>query len=996
MRDGLPARIFISYSHRGNGLRWKQNLLAALQVFEKHHLLDVWQDGLIRVGSFWDDDIKQAMEAASIAIVLLTDDALKSQYILEVELPYLEMRQQRDNLPVFPVICEPCDWRAHGWLRATQAANGSVALSTLSVDKVEAAFCHLATEVADKLSRLCLAGRAAAAADPPPHTYLDRFPLAPVTGSGLKEDKLVGREQDLALLDLAFGRRDMAIVCLVALGGVGKSMLVRHWLRRLQRGGWWGVRRVYAWSFYSQGMKEDRVASEDLFLSHALEWFQIAYDPTLPPWDKGKLLADAVTQERTLLILDGVEPLQFPPGPMGGRLRAPGVHALLKRLAVNAEAGRGSLCLVTTREPLADLPGFQDAPGRRVLHVSLGNLTVAAGAALLHHVGANRAGAAKIKADDAELLTASREVDGHALTLNLLGRFLARAHAGDVRSRAMVRLEEADREVQGGTTFKVLRAFESWFSRGGEFSARQLTALRILGLFDRPADTGCLNALRTPPSILGLTGPLFISALDQTSPPGTVQPLCEEDWATVISFLTDFGLVEILASADGHGYAIDCHPLIRQYFSERLLAEHPEAWRAGNRRLYEHLAATTEYRPETIDGLQPLYQAAMHGCRAGLGQAALETIYKDRILRGVTRDGWYSTLKLGALSENLACQANFFTSPWGSVDGALPEDSRVMLYAQTANLLRASGRLNEALEPNEAALAICVARENWRDAARRSGNLAHLLGDLGQLHAALLEGERSLAYAARSDDLFERLTASARHADVLHQAGQFPSALAAFQTAEELLIRIAPDFPLLHLLPGIHYCDLLLAEAERSFHHLLLGGTDLGPPTGLNECRTTYARLLTIHSWHENRWASVLDKAMSHLLLAKACLFLASFQSPVPGPTFDFDTAITQLRQAQNAKYVVRGLLARAAARRAWLEFPACRADLDEAWDIAERGPMRLLIADVLLNRARFFFRQRPYPWQSPADDLATAESLISDCGYYRRSPELAAARLMS
>ena len=36
----------------------------------------------------------------------------------------------------------------------------------------------------------------------------------------------------------------------------------------------------------------------------------------------------------------------------------------------------------------------------------------------------------------------------------------------------------------------------------------QLAAVRLLGLFDRPADPGCLAALRAEPAIAGLTEPL--------------------------------------------------------------------------------------------------------------------------------------------------------------------------------------------------------------------------------------------------------------------------------------------------------------------------------------------------------------------------------------------------------------------------------------------------------------------------------------------------------
>jgi hypothetical protein len=41
------------------------------------------------------------------------------------------------------------------------------------------------------------------------------------------------------------------------------------------------------------------------------------------------------------------------------------------------------------------------------------------------------------------------------------------------------------------------------------------------------------------------------------------------------------------------------------------------------------------------------------------------------------------------------------------------------------------------------------------------------------------------------------------------------------------------------------------------------------------------------------------------------------------------------------------------------------------AWEIAERGPMKLLLADIHLHRARLFFREAEYPWGSPGADLA-------------------------
>jgi hypothetical protein len=79
------------------------------------------------------------------------------------------------------------------------------------------------------------------------------------------------------------------------------------------------------------------------------------------------------------------------------------------------------------------------------------------------------------------------------------------------------------------------------------------------------------------------------------------------------------------------------------------------------------------------------------------------------------------------------------------------------------------------------------------------------------------------------------------------------------------------------------------------------------------------------------------------------------------------------------------------------------QADLDEAWEIAERGPMRLHIAGILLTRCRLFGSMKgeggrrnemeKYPWESPQADLAAAEKLINECGYHRRDEELADAK---
>ena len=142
--------------------------------------------------------------------------------------------------------------------------------------------------------------------------------------------------------------------------------------------------------------------------------------------------------------------------------------------------------------------------------------------------------------------------------------------------------------------------------------------------------------------------------------------LDEEDRNIAISSLRDCGLVSY-NERESSAFAaqrieetfLDTHPLVREYFSGQLRAKNPQAWRDGHRRLYEHLKERTPYRPEGIDGLQPLYHAVAHGCRAGLYQEACDTVYLRRILRGAEHYSW----QLGAFGSELGALACFFEKP---------------------------------------------------------------------------------------------------------------------------------------------------------------------------------------------------------------------------------------------------------------------------------------------------------------------------------------------
>ncbi|MGZ8216979.1 hypothetical protein [Methylomagnum sp.] len=851
---------------------------------------------------------------------------------------------------------------------------------------------------------------------------------------------LFGRFGELAELDAALADPAIRVHSLIAFGGVGKTSLVAHWLQRVAESGWHGLARAFAWSFYSQGTRDEGAASSDGFFSAAFEFFGET-DPALArlsPWDKGGRLGRAVRRRASLLVLDGLEPLQYPPGALNGRLKDQAMEALLLTLAEpSREAG---LCLVTSREPVQELAG-QAGARRRDLEF----LSDEAGAALLFNVGVNRAGSATIGPDDAELREASREVKGHALTLTILGRYLAQVHRGDVRKRDTVALAQADARYKTnradlgspyGHAYKAMAAYEKWLAEGGVDGTRRLALLRVMGLFDRPADPGCLTALLRVPVIAGLTEPLF----EKTKKGwfglfAKYEPISKEVWSTLVTDLEAAGLLQTAAyspvAALGYGeeiarkameykarnvrfdlgepqpfpanhsplithHSLEAHPLLRDYFARRLRDTQPEASREGHRRLFEHLQASVPYWPEGEAGLQPLYQAVAHGGRAGLYEEACTGVYWDRIKRHGEN---YSSAKLGLFGADLGAVAMFFEAGWSRPVSALSEADRAWLLNEAAFRLRALGRLGEALEPMRATLNVNAGEEQWKNAAVVASNLSELEITLGRVAAAVDDAESAVDYADRSGDAFWRMVNRTTLADVLHQAGRREEALERFREAEAMQAEWQPQYPWLYSLPGFRYCDVLLGEVERvawlpcgwewaSAHDKDDGSGNRGlKPTPTEEslvaCRAAAERAARTLEWAEQQGTLLLDIALDHLTLARAALYAALLSGEIAElatARSHARAAVDGLRAAGAQEFIIHGLLT-----HAWLQAvegnpEAAQADLDTAERIATRGDMRLHLADIHLHRARLF-RDRAA--------LAEARRLIEECGYGRLRGEL-------
>ena len=183
---------------------------------------------------------------------------------------------------------------------------------------------------------------------------------------------------------------------------------------------------------------------------------------------------------------------------------------------------------------------------------------------------------------------------------------------------------------------KVMESYQTWFGEGPE-----LSVLRMLGLFDRPADEKALEALLKPPAIPGLTESLT--------------DLSSTEWRTILARLRR---ARLLAGEDPHSRGdLDTHPLIREHFGEQLQSQRTEAWKECNRRLFDYYRTLAPELPESFREMEPLFLAVICGCHAGLFREALHDVYIPRIQRG--SDGFAANV-LGVRGALLSVLIHFF------------------------------------------------------------------------------------------------------------------------------------------------------------------------------------------------------------------------------------------------------------------------------------------------------------------------------------------------
>jgi hypothetical protein len=478
MKTDKPT-VFISYSHLDDEFR--KQFHSHLGVLEKTGRITVWDDRQIDGGEEWYPEIIKAMEKAAIAVCLISPDFLKSDFINKEEVPFFLQKRRDQGMLILPVLVRPCLWNIVEWIEETQMLprNGK-SISADFKGNEDTAWNEIATRIFDVIDQKGYA------LPPPPPPEWPELPEEFISIERLPQTgkDVFGRKKEITLLDQAW-EDETRIIAFIASGGVGKSALINKWADRMKKDNFRGASRVFAWSFYSQGTSKT-ISSSDQFIFEALCWFgerQIA-ESNLSPWEKGAKLAEIIGSQKTLLFLDGIEPLQSEWKYERGLIKDPTLSVLIKELA---KKNKG-LCVITSRENLPCLKPYK----KWALQENLDQISPEAGRTILRVAG--------IRGTDEELEQVTRDFGNHALAIALLSSYL-QFIPGRKASEAYS-IPDLDIPIEEGRHPKrLLNAFTLRFGEGAE-----LNALSLLGLFDRPVTEGEIQCIKERAIDSGIDG----------------------------------------------------------------------------------------------------------------------------------------------------------------------------------------------------------------------------------------------------------------------------------------------------------------------------------------------------------------------------------------------------------------------------------------------------------------------------------------------------------
>ncbi len=553
------------------------------------------------------------------------------------------------------------------------------------------------------------------------------------------------------------------VCALVGIGGAGKTAIADRFVRCLP-----GVlatpdvaadealappRELFLFSFY-------RAPNPDTFFGELAACLgHEATGESTPPPSYTQTIRLLEQTHCSLIVLDGLETVQDTGERSGfiGRI----LDSRLRDMVLRAADGLlpGARFLITSRFELFDAL-VESGSCFRAIPVE--ELTAEASIALLRRRG--------VRGPDHRLEALAREQGFHALSVDLLGGYIARFAGGDpARFEPDAATSDAGTDIDPRIAalhrqrHRLARLAERYSETLRDSDPAALALLQRACFFRLGVDVSTLASIFTGKDKDEVAG-AELAGLDET---GLKKKL---------AVLVEMKLLECVDNEHYHG-----HPAVRDGFlknlDEKTLQLGHEAAREG---LESLLAERLDVDLSELAKLDILEEIVYHTLAAGHVEEAWE-VYSTRI-------GSYENLgrRLGAYEQGeRICRA--FAGGRPPEEAPLPDGLTEPLQAAFVNewamYLWHLGRLAAAARCCEQGIDIMMRDGEWKTACAGHRNLTDVMLATGQLTAALESAEKALHLADRSNDALQELHSYAFRAHARALRGKTPSAIVDFRRA---------------------------------------------------------------------------------------------------------------------------------------------------------------------------------------------------------------------
>ncbi len=108
-QNQVRKKVIISHSHKDEKYpeRLKIHLSGYLGSKGDEDLVDIWDDTEISSSTNWEEEIKESLKSAKVAVVLVSADFLASEFIRDHELPILLEEKRKGEIELLSVILDP-------------------------------------------------------------------------------------------------------------------------------------------------------------------------------------------------------------------------------------------------------------------------------------------------------------------------------------------------------------------------------------------------------------------------------------------------------------------------------------------------------------------------------------------------------------------------------------------------------------------------------------------------------------------------------------------------------------------------------------------------------------------------------------------------------------------------------------------------------------------------------------------------------------------------